>query len=67
MRTLYRLVDGGIFKKEDLPWKGKCRPNGKTEKRGKLAFRRDIRERSKVYSEFDSEFGHLEGDTIYCW
>ncbi|WP_156807257.1 IS30 family transposase, partial [Streptococcus sp. S784/96/1] len=64
MRTLYRLVDRGIFKKEDLPWKGKRKPNGKTEKRGKQAFRRDIRERSKVYPEFDSEFGHLEGDTI---
>ncbi len=23
MRTLYRLVDRGIFNKEDLPWKGK--------------------------------------------
>lgn len=64
MRTLYRLVDRGIFKKEDLPWNGKRKPNGKTEKRGKQAFRRDIRERSKVYPEFDSEFGHLEGDTI---
>lgn len=30
----------------------------------RLAFRRYIRERSKVYPEFDSEFGHLEGDTI---
>lgn len=64
MRTLYRLVDRGIFKKEDLPWKGKRKPNGKTEKHGKQAFRRDIRERSKVYPECDSEFGHLEGDTI---
>lgn len=64
MRTLDRLVDRGIFKKEDLPWKGKHKPNGKTEKRGKQAFRRDIRERSKVYPEFDSDFGHLEGDTI---
>lgn len=64
MRTLYRLVDRGIFKKEDLPWRGKRKPNGKTEKRGKQAFRRDLRERSKVYPKFDSEFGHLEGDTI---
>lgn len=33
MRTLYRLADRGIFKKEDLPWKGKR--NGHSEKRGK--------------------------------
>lgn len=23
MRTHYRLADRGVFKKEDLPWKGK--------------------------------------------
>lgn len=63
--SLYRLVNRGIFNKESLPWKGKCKPNGKTDKRCKLAFRRDIRERSIVYPEFDSEFGHLKGDTNY--
>ncbi|GEN98041.1 hypothetical protein SOL01_19150 [Streptococcus cristatus] len=26
MRTLYRLADRGILKKEDLPWKGKRKP-----------------------------------------
>ena len=35
MRTLYRLADRGILKKEDLPWKGKRKPNGHSEKRGK--------------------------------
>lgn len=64
MRTLYRLVDRGIFDKEDLPWKGKRKLNGKKETRGKQAFRRDIRERAKLFPVFDSEFGHLEGDTI---
>ncbi len=64
MRTLYRLVDCGIFDKEDLSWKGKRKPNGKKETRGKQAFRRDIRERAKLFPDFDSEFGHLEGDTI---
>lgn len=64
MRTLYRLADRGIFDKQDLPWKGKRKPNGKKETRGKQAFRRDIRERSKVYPDFDTEFGHFEGDTI---
>lgn len=64
MRTLYRLVDRGIFDKEDLPWKGKRKLNGKKETRGKQAFRRDIRERAKLFPDFDSEFGHLEGDTI---
>lgn len=64
MRTLYHLADRGIFKKDDLPWKGKRKPNDKTEKRGKQAFRRDIRERSENYPRFEGEFGHLEGDTI---
>ncbi len=64
IRTLYRLVDRGIFNKEDLPWKSKRKPNGKKETRGKQAFRRDIRERAKLFPDFDSEFGHLEGDTI---
>ena len=45
MRTLYQLADRGIFKKEDLPWKGKKPPNGHSEKRGKQALRRDLRER----------------------
>ncbi|WP_438836439.1 IS30 family transposase [Streptococcus pluranimalium] len=64
MRTLYRLVDRGIFNKEDLSWKGKRKLNGKKETRVKQAFRRDIRERAKLCPDFDSEFGHLEGVTI---
>ncbi len=64
MRTLYRLADRGVFKKEDLPWKGKRKPNGHSEKRGKQAFRRDLRERAKLYPDFHTEFGHLEGDTM---
>ena len=32
MRTLYRLADRGILKKEDFPWKGKRKPNGHSEK-----------------------------------
>lgn len=61
MRTLYRLADRGIFKIEDLPWKGKRKPNGKVEKRGKQSFRRDLREWADIYPDFDTEFGHLEG------
>ena len=64
MRTLYRLADRGILKKEDLPWKGNRKPNGYSEKRGKQAFRRDLRERAAIYPNFMTEFGHLEGDTI---
>lgn len=64
MRTLYRLADRGIFKIDDLPWKGKRKPNGKVEKRGKQSFRKDLRERADIYPDFDTEFGHLEGDTI---
>ena len=64
MRTLYRLADRGILKKEDLPWKGKRKPNGHSEKRRKQAFRRDLRERAAIFPNFKTEFGHLEGDTI---
>lgn len=45
MRTLYQLADRGIFKKENLPWKGKRKPNGHSEKRGKQALCSDLRER----------------------
>ncbi|MFU2322155.1 IS30 family transposase, partial [Enterococcus faecium] len=34
------------------------------EKRGKQGFRRSIRDRKTDYTQFDHEFGHLEGDTI---
>ncbi len=64
MRTVYCLADRGIFKKDDLPCKGKRKLNGKAEKRGKQDFRRDIRDRSEIYPKFEREFGHLEGDTI---
>ncbi|HEL1008840.1 TPA: IS30 family transposase, partial [Streptococcus equi subsp. zooepidemicus] len=64
MRTLYRLVERGVFKAEEMPWKGKRRPNGYSEKRGKQAFRRTLRERADKYPDFETEFGHLEGDTI---
>ncbi len=64
MRTLYRLVDRGVFKAEDMPWKGKRKPNGHSEKRGKQAFRRNLRERAEKSPGFETEFGHLEGDTI---
>lgn len=64
MRTLYRLVDRGVLQVEEMPWKGKRKPNGHSEKRGKQAFRRDLRERSERYPDFETEFGHLEGDTI---
>ena len=64
MRTLYRLADRDIFKKEDLPWKGKRKPNGHSEKRGKQAFRKDLRERAAVFPNFKTGFVHLEGDAI---
>lgn len=64
MRTLYRLANRGILKKEDFSWKGKRKPNGHSEKRGKQAFRSDLRERADSYPDFKTEFGHQEGDTI---
>lgn len=63
-RTIYRMFKKGLFDSSDLPMKGKRKPNGHQEKRGKQALRRSIHEREKAYSQFSNEFGHLEGDTI---
>ncbi|MGM8184419.1 IS30 family transposase, partial [Enterococcus italicus] len=52
------------FDTHDLPMKGKRKPNDHKEKRGKQGFRRSIRDRKTDYTQFDHEFGHLEGDTI---
>lgn len=64
MKTLYRLFKKGIFNEEKLPMKGKRKPNGHQEKRGKQAFRRTIDDREKEHENYTNEFGHLEGDTI---
>ncbi|MGM8364594.1 IS30 family transposase [Virgibacillus sp. W0181] len=64
MRTLYRQFKNGIFDKTTLPMKGKRKPNGHQERRGKQAFKRNIAERKIDYPAFKREFGHIEGDTI---
>jgi IS30 family transposase len=62
--TLYRRAKEGLFDLELLPMKGKRKPNGHTEKRGKQSFTRNISERKKDYPKVQEEFGHIEGDTI---
>lgn len=64
MKTLYRLFEKGTFSQEKLPMKGKRKPNGHQEKRGKQAFRRTIKDRDQEHPNYENEFGHLEGDTI---
>ncbi|AQS52498.1 hypothetical protein BW727_101594 [Jeotgalibaca dankookensis] len=64
MRTLYRRFKEKIFDETTLPMKGKRKPNGHQERRGKQAFKRNIVEREKDYPVFKEEFGHIEGDTI---
>uniref|UniRef100_UPI00115E4509 IS30 family transposase n=1 Tax=Enterococcus durans TaxID=53345 RepID=UPI00115E4509 len=64
MRTLYRLFSKGIFDIDTLPMKGKRKPNGHQEKQGKQQYQRSIHDRPDNYPDFNSEFGHLEGDTI---
>ncbi|GAA4059281.1 IS30 family transposase [Amphibacillus indicireducens] len=64
MRTLYRRFEDGDFDRATLPMKGKRKPNGHKERRGKQAFKRNISEREKDYPLFKNEFGHIEGDTI---
>lgn len=63
-RTLYRQFKDGIFDVTTLPLKGKRKPNGHQERRGKQAFKRNIAEREVDYPDFKEEFGHIEGDTI---
>ena len=62
MRTLYRLFSKGIFDIDTLPMKGKRKPNGHQEKRGKQQYQRSIHDRPDNYPDFNSEFGHLGGD-----
>src|SRR5690625_4425417 len=64
MRTLYRRFKSGEFNQKDLPMKGKRKPNGHQEKRGKQSFKRSIRDRDYDHPNYQKEFGHLEGDTI---
>ncbi|TNV67780.1 IS30 family transposase, partial [Trichococcus shcherbakoviae] len=62
--TLYRRFKTGEFNVLHLPMKGKRKPNGHQEKRGKQQYQRSIHDRPDNYPDFNSEFGHLEGDTI---
>jgi len=39
MKTLYCMFAKGIFSQEKLPMKGKRKPSGHQERRGKQAFR----------------------------
>jgi IS30 family transposase len=64
VRTLYRQFKGRVFDEAILPMKGKRKPNGHQERRGKQAFKRHISERESDYPSFKKEFGHIEGDTI---
>ena len=64
IRTLYRRFEDGDFDRATLPMKGKRKPNGYKERRGKQASKRHISDREKDYPLFKNEFGHIEGDTI---
>jgi IS30 family transposase len=63
-RTLYRLFERRVLDRSALPMKGKRKPNGHQERRGKQSFRRTLSDRAQDYPAFPQEFGHLEGDTI---
>ncbi|WP_435868045.1 IS30 family transposase, partial [Enterococcus faecium] len=64
MSILYRLVCKVLSDDHTISMKGKRKPNGHQEKRGKQQYQRSIHDRPDNYPEFNSEFGHLEGDTI---
>ena len=64
VRTLYRMFKTQVLDAATLPMKGKRKPNGHQERRGKQAFKRHISEREADYPSFKKEFGHIEGDTI---
>jgi len=63
--TLYRrFKDSSLFDVTTLPMKGKRKPNGHQETRGKQTDKRSLEDRQKAYPKYEDEFGHLEGDTI---
>lgn len=62
--TIYRMFKNRVFDVATLPMKGKRKPNGHQERRGKQAFKRHISEREADYPSFKNEFGHIEGDII---
>lgn len=64
VRTLYRLFKQGKFDSSTLPMKGKRKPNGHREKRGKQTFKRTIHQRDIEHHDFKNEFGYLKSDTI---
>ncbi len=64
MRTLYRRFKEKVFDETTLPMKGKIKPNGHQECRGKQTFKKNIAEREKDSPNFKEEFGYIEGDTI---
>ena len=64
VRTLYRQFKEKIFDEATLPMKGKRKPNGHQERRGRQAYKRNISERIIDYPTFKEEFGHIEGDAI---
>lgn len=64
-RSLYRrFKDDKTLNIELLPMKGKRKRNGYKEKRGRQSFRRTLEDREQEFPNYESEFGHLEGDTI---
>ncbi|WP_034552274.1 IS30 family transposase [Carnobacterium funditum] len=64
VRTLYRQFKEKTFDEATLPMKGKRKPNGHQERRGRQAYKRNISERIIDYPTFKEEFGHIEGDTV---
>src|SRR5690625_3963100 len=63
--TLYRrFKDSSLFDVTTLPMKGKRKPNGHQETRGKQADKRSLEDRQKAYPKYEDEYGHLEGHTV---
>src|SRR5699024_1870517 len=58
------LIKRKVLDISTLPMKGKRKPNGHKERRGRQAFRRKLSDRETDYPMFEKEFGHIEGGTI---
>lgn len=65
-KTLYRRYkDDERLSQYNLPMKGKRKPNGYTEKRGgSQSFCLTIEDRERIFPNYESEYGHIEGDSI---
>lgn len=65
VKTLYRRYkEDERLSVKNLPMRGKRKPNHHMEKRGKDTGMLTLRDREKIFPNYENEEGHFEGDSI---